>query len=92
MLVCQHLFNCQMKQQQKIICANVYWNTIKDGDSQMSLLPIFSKGIKGVICTQASTELLFYFFYHHHGRHGCLSFLLSLSNRAVSCFMMEIFY
>ena len=44
MLVCQHLFNCQMKQQQKIIYANVYGNTINDGDSQTSLLPIFSEG------------------------------------------------
>ena len=35
-LVCQHLFNCQMKQQQKIIYANVYRNTINDGDSQTS--------------------------------------------------------
>ena len=43
MLVCQHLFNCQMKQQQ-IIYANVYRNTINDGDSQTSLLPIFSEG------------------------------------------------
>ena len=43
-LVCQHLINCQMKQQQKIIYANVYRNTINDGDSQTSLLPIFSEG------------------------------------------------
>ena len=33
-----------MKQQQKIIYANVYRNTINDGDSQTSLLPIFSEG------------------------------------------------
>ena len=33
-----------MKQQQKIIYANVYRNTINDGDSQTSLLPIFSDG------------------------------------------------
>ena len=43
-LVCQHFFNCQMKQQQKIIYANVYRNTINDGDSQTSLLPFFSEG------------------------------------------------
>ena len=44
LLVCQHLFKCQIKQQQKIIYANVYRNTINDGDSQTSLLPIFSEG------------------------------------------------
>ena len=33
-----------MKQQQKIIYANVYLNTINDRDSQTSLLPIFSEG------------------------------------------------
>ena len=33
-----------MKQQQKIIYANVYPNTINDGNSQTSLLPIFSEG------------------------------------------------
>ena len=33
-----------MKQQQKIIYANVYPNTINDGDAQTSLLPIFSEG------------------------------------------------
>ena len=43
-MVCQHLFNCQMKKQQKIIYANVYRNTINDGDSQTSLLPIFCEG------------------------------------------------
>ena len=42
-LVCQHFFNCQMKQQQKIIYANVYRNTVNNGDSQTSLLPIFSE-------------------------------------------------
>ena len=44
MLVCQHLFNCQMKQQQKIIYANVPGNKINDGDSHTSLPPIFSEG------------------------------------------------
>ena len=43
-MVCQHLFNCQMKQQQKIIYANVYRNMINDSDWQTSLLPIFFKG------------------------------------------------
>ena len=43
-VVCQHLFNRQMKQQQKIIYPNVYRNTINHSDSQMSLLPIFSEG------------------------------------------------
>ena len=33
-----------MKQQQKIIYANVYPNTINDSNSQTSLLPIFSEG------------------------------------------------
>ena len=46
MLVCQHLFNRQMKQQQQqIIYANVYRDTINDSDSQTSLLPIFSEGV-----------------------------------------------
>ena len=43
MLVCQHLFNCQRKNK-KIIYADVYRNTIDDGDSQTSPLPIFSGG------------------------------------------------
>ena len=43
-LVCQHLFNCQRKTTQKIIYANVHQNTINDGDSQTSLLPIFFWG------------------------------------------------
>ena len=30
--------------EQKIIYANVYWNTINDGDSQTSPLPIFPEG------------------------------------------------
>ena len=41
-LVCQHLFNRQRKnQQQKILYANVYRNTINDGDFQTPLSPIF---------------------------------------------------
>ena len=52
-LVSQHFFNCQMKQQQKIIYANVYRNTINNGDSQTSLLPIFSEGGEDV-CTKAT--------------------------------------
>ena len=52
-MVCQHLFNCQMKQQQKIIYANVYRNTINNGDSLTSLLPIFSEGVEDV-CTKAT--------------------------------------
>ena len=40
MSVCQHLFNCQMKQQQNMIYnGNVYWNVINDSYSQTSLLP-----------------------------------------------------
>ena len=35
-----------MKQQPKIIYVNVYRNTINDGDSQTSLLPIFSEGAR----------------------------------------------
>ena len=37
------LFNCQRKNK-KIIYANVYRNTINDGESQTSPLPIFSEG------------------------------------------------
>ena len=37
------LFNCQRKNK-KIIYANVYRNTINDGDSQTSPLPIFPGG------------------------------------------------
>ena len=37
------LFNCQRKNK-KIIYANVYRNTINDGDSQTSPLPIFPEG------------------------------------------------
>ena len=36
------LFNCHRKN--KIIYANVYRNTINDGDSQTSPLPIFPEG------------------------------------------------
>ena len=61
MLVCQHLFNCQMKQQQKIIHANVYWNTINDGDSQTSLLPMFSKG-RGSSVHRLAQSCCFIFF------------------------------
>ena len=43
MLVFQNLFNCQVKQN-KNIYANVYHDTIKDGDSHMSLYQIFSLG------------------------------------------------
>ena len=38
------LFNCQRKNK-KIIYANVYRNTINDGDSQTSPLPIFPEGV-----------------------------------------------
>ena len=38
------LFNCQGKNK-KIIYANVYRNTINDGDSQTSPLPIFPEGV-----------------------------------------------
>ena len=37
------LFNCRRKNK-KIIYANVYRNTINDGDSQTSPLPIFPEG------------------------------------------------
>ena len=37
------LFNCQGKNK-KLIYANVYRNTINDGDSQTSPLPIFPEG------------------------------------------------
>ena len=37
------LFNCQGKNK-KLIYANVYRNTINDGDSQTSPLPIFTEG------------------------------------------------
>ena len=37
------LFNCQRKNK-NIIYANVYGNTINDGDSQTSPLPIFPEG------------------------------------------------
>ena len=41
-LVCQHLFNRQRKNKKKyFICANVYRNTINDGDFQTPLSPIF---------------------------------------------------
>ena len=43
LLVCQHLFKCQKKNKNKIY-ANVYWNTINDGNSQTSLSPIFLRG------------------------------------------------
>ena len=52
-MVCQHFFNCQMKQQQKIIYAYVYRNTINSSDSQTSLLSIFSEGGEDV-CTKAT--------------------------------------
>ena len=42
-LTYMYLFNCPRKNK-KIIYANVYWNTINDGDSQMSPLPIFPDG------------------------------------------------
>ena len=38
------LFNCQ-RMNKKIIYANVYRNTINDGDSQTSSLPIFPEGV-----------------------------------------------
>ena len=37
------LFNCQGKNK-KLIYANLYRNTINDGDSQTSPLPIFTEG------------------------------------------------
>ena len=42
-LTFMYLFNCQRKNK-KIIYVNVYGNTINDGDSQTSLLPIFPEG------------------------------------------------
>ena len=51
------LFNCQRKNK-KIIYANVYRNTINDGDSQTSPLPIFPEG-GGDVCTQARIKRLF---------------------------------
>ena len=49
------LFNCQRKNK-NIIYANVYRNTINDGDSQTSPLPIFPEG-GGDVCTQATQTL-----------------------------------
>ena len=48
-LVCQHLFNDHRKK----INANVHQNTIKDGDSQTSLITMFFLG-RGDVCTRAN--------------------------------------
>lgn len=37
-------FQVSEEKHKKIIYANVYWNTINDGDSQTSLSPIFLRG------------------------------------------------
>ena len=50
------LFNCQGKNK-KLIYANLYRNTINDGDSQTSPLPIFTEG-GGDVCTQAKQDYL----------------------------------
>lgn len=55
-LVFQHLFNCQAKQN-KSIYANVYRDTIKDDDSHMSLYLIFSLGRRASIYLQV--EVIF---------------------------------
>ena len=58
-LVCQHLFNRQRKnQQQKILYANVYRNTINDGDFQTPLSPIFYWA-EGGVCTLANIRMPF---------------------------------
>ena len=43
--------------EKKIIYANLYRNTINDGDSQTSPLPIFTEG-GGDVCTQAKQDYL----------------------------------
>ena len=80
MLVCQRLFNCLMKQKQKFF---FYANKM--------LICSFCEG-GGSSVQRLAQSCCFIFFYHGHGRHGCLSFLLSHSNKSVLCFMMEIFY
>ena len=44
-------------EEQKIIYANLYLNTIIDGDSQTSSSPDFSWG-NGEVCTQATIDVL----------------------------------
>ena len=58
-LVCQHLFNRQRKNKKKYCMhANLYRNTINDGDFQTPLSPIFYSA-EGGVCTQANIRMPF---------------------------------
>ena len=57
-LVCQHLFNRQRKNNKKNTYANVYRKTINDGDFQTPLSPIFYCA-EGGVCTQANIRMPF---------------------------------
>ena len=60
-------FQLSEKEQKKIIYANVYWNTINDGDSQTSPLPIFPEGggrlYTGYISNDRKPEQLLYLMF-----------------------------